>query len=585
MDRIFVQIASYRDPECQWTVKYLFEKAARPERVFIGICWQYDPETDQECFQFATRPEQVRISPWHWREGKGVCWARHEAQKLWEGEEYALFIDSHMRFEEGWDDKLIAELAECGGKKAVLTNHPAAYTPPNHIERFSKPTILRAHPYNEEGDMRFRGDFLDRAPDHPLPGAFIAAGFMFAPGRIIKEVPYDPYMYFNQEELSLAARFYTHGYDIFSPKDILLYHYYHDPNAPRKRPLHWDDSTDWVTLQDNARKRLDHLLGYKLSTDPIVTRELDRYGLGSARSLEEYQEYCGIDFKQKTLSEKALRCGFIPDLARWRDKPVHIPEIDQKAEAEALLTPELHAPETFPEAAVQINARANLPLWGPSPDMRLAEDAPPGVLVIYDYLDAVLCEELTRYADSQTYTDLDVLDHANSTKEAIVTVKNDGRVTNHVDIDGKAYEILSVFNDIYLNRLSAFYNASFEWYERPQILRYPPGGKYNQHADADHWLPDEKRWERVQDRDYSVLLYLNDAYEGGEIHLVNQNFKIKPKPGMLLAFPSGSEYLHAALPTLSGIRYVIVSWAAIIGSPRVRPQMPYASVFVRQKRG
>ena len=70
---------------------------------------------------------------------------------------------------------------------------------------------------------------------------------------------------------------------------------------------------------------------------------------------------------------------------------------------------------------------------------------------------------------------------------------------------------------------------------------------------------------------------------GGD-KLINQNFRIKPRPGMLLAFPSDHRYLHAALPTVSGIRYVIVSWAAVLGSKRVRTQMPYGSVFIRQKR-
>ena len=58
--RIFVQIASYRDRECQWTVKDLFEKARHPDRVFVGICWQTFPDLDEDCFEVETRPEQVR---------------------------------------------------------------------------------------------------------------------------------------------------------------------------------------------------------------------------------------------------------------------------------------------------------------------------------------------------------------------------------------------------------------------------------------------------------------------------------------------------------------------------------------------
>ena len=51
---IFVQIPSYRDPECQWTIKDLFEKAKHPKQVFVGVCWQYDAELDQACFEIAS---------------------------------------------------------------------------------------------------------------------------------------------------------------------------------------------------------------------------------------------------------------------------------------------------------------------------------------------------------------------------------------------------------------------------------------------------------------------------------------------------------------------------------------------------
>jgi len=60
--RIFVNIAAYRDTECQWTVKDLFEKARAPERIFVGLCWQFVPEEDQDCFLVPSpRPEQTRI--------------------------------------------------------------------------------------------------------------------------------------------------------------------------------------------------------------------------------------------------------------------------------------------------------------------------------------------------------------------------------------------------------------------------------------------------------------------------------------------------------------------------------------------
>jgi predicted 2-oxoglutarate/Fe(II)-dependent dioxygenase YbiX len=588
MKTIFVQIASYRDPECQWTVKDLFSKAGHPERVHVGICWQYDPEHDSECFKTAEWPDQVRITPFHWQESEGVCWARHQAKQLWDGEDYVLSIDSHMRFAPKWDELLIRQLAECPSPKAILSNHPAAYTPPDKLQTDAVPTILRAHLYSPQGDLRIRGVNLSRAPEKPLRGAFCAGGFIFAENGFIRDIPYDPYLYFDQEEIALSARLFTHGFDVYSLKDILLYHYYRDgADAGNKHPpQHWDDNPGWLRLQDRARKRLGHLLGHTLSENPHITRDIEKYGLGTARSLKEYESFCGVDFRQRIVSDRALRCGFIEDLSRYLDNPIHIPEIDD-------------APKPIAEAAEEITVKAEPSLFpmfdqplaikrlmGTEPNGRnlnIDNAAPEGVMIVYDYLDAKACTTLKKYADSQAFTDLYVVDPKKTTAETIVTQRDEGRITNHVEIDGKALEILNIFNDVYCNRMASFYDVNFEWYERPQILRYPPGGKYDQHADADHWEAATDTWSRVQDRDYSVLLYLNDEYEGGELELVNQKLRLKPKPGMLLAFPSDHRYLHAALPTTSGLRYVIVSWAAIMGSKRVRA-MPYGSIYVRQNR-
>lgn len=60
-----MSIASYRDPECQHTVRDLFAKATYPERLRIGIVWQYNKEEDSHCFEHKVRPEyehQVRMN-------------------------------------------------------------------------------------------------------------------------------------------------------------------------------------------------------------------------------------------------------------------------------------------------------------------------------------------------------------------------------------------------------------------------------------------------------------------------------------------------------------------------------------------
>ncbi len=324
-DRIFVQIASYRDPECQWTIRDLFLKAAKPERINVGICWQYEPEEDAHCFvEPYPYPRQIRERKVKASNSKGVCWARYEAQKLYRGEDYVLMIDSHMRFVANWDEILIGELQNCESDKPILTSYPPSYTPPDKLEPNPKPTVIRLQPITESGDIRGDGIVLERFPAQPLKGAFLAAGFLFTYGNIIKQVPYDPYMYFDQEEISFAVRAYTHGWDIFHPSRIILYHYYtaavqaDDAATQANKSLHWDDNKQWQYWQDRARKRLKHLLGYELSTDRDVIKGLDgKYGIGQKRTIEEFAEYAGIDFQNMTILPRAQQAGFIDNLADY----------------------------------------------------------------------------------------------------------------------------------------------------------------------------------------------------------------------------------------------------------------------------
>jgi hypothetical protein len=82
------------------------------------------------------------------------------------------------------------------------------------------------------------------------------------------------------------------------------------------------------------------------------------------------------------------------------------------------------------------------------------------------------------------------------------------------------------------------------------LLRYSGGEQYGFHYDGG----------TGSKRSISVLIYLNDDYEGGEIEFPNFNLKIKPKSGTLILFPSNYAYGHIAHPVTSGTKYVIVTW-------------------------
>lgn len=56
----------------------------------------------------------------------------------------------------------------------------------------------------------------------------------------------------------------------------------------------------------------------------------------------------------------------------------------------------------------------------------------------------------------------------------------------------------------------------------------------------------------------SIVLYINDNYEGGNLRFVDHDFEIKPRAGSLIVFPSTADYKHGVLPVESGpTRYAI----------------------------
>jgi Rps23 Pro-64 3,4-dihydroxylase Tpa1-like proline 4-hydroxylase len=82
------------------------------------------------------------------------------------------------------------------------------------------------------------------------------------------------------------------------------------------------------------------------------------------------------------------------------------------------------------------------------------------------------------------------------------------------------------------------------------ILKYNKDNFFNNHIDDSASFP----------RTVSVLYYLNDDYEGGEIEFPEFNIKYKPKSNSAILFPSNYLYYHNVSPIISGERYVIVSW-------------------------
>lgn len=942
--RIFVRIPAYRDPETLPTLERLFERAERPERITVGVCWQYGPDEGPlpVPIRYAGRVRVVDVPA---EESRGPAWARHRAEGLLRDEDFVLGVDAHTQPAIGWDAALL-DTWRRAGPRAVLSAPPAGYKAPDLLRSNPLPGYRRPHRVDRRGLLELRTGFFDGFPEAPVRGAFVVSRFVFAPAEAIRAVPCDPGLYLDEEDLTLSVRLFTHGWDVYAPADVFMWHLYNDDGE--QRPLHWKAYDDWRSLRAEARRRARRLLGI----EPLKAHEQpdpdDRYRLGTARTLDDFAAFCGFDVRAGRPTPAADRCPWVealrevasidgywiapPDpppapapppplapgdcapyvtlplpsgkrgelhlyagaplalffvpadapaadpfvtllaarsehfevagtravivgvgpgakrLSRPGAPPVwldadgavarafgaegerailldrnlrvvdvavglsqgvigrmvdggralrdthdraprtiapHPPvlvvpdaidddlrmalidawragdhfqgrtgsgqgskvrlnrkvrtdvQVDKalRARIDAALVGRL-APEIekvfgfrptrretykvgcYPadgggffgqhrdnfepalahrRVAMTLNLNADFeggrlvfPEYGPdgyaptpgtavvfpcalmhrvdpvtaglrftlvsffhdeagarlrrqmrrtaglpppkddrrfiaprrgvvshhedirhryamlrdpehppapqrpvtlveargagNPEVaRRRTDTPPGVLVVDDYLHPDACERITRYTLDAPGRPLRVLDHDRSDGDTLVMRTSDKRITEKVRIDGIAPEMLALFTDVYGHRLEPFYGVEFEWFERPQILRYGPGGKYHAHADAEHYDREAKRFVRAQDRDYSVLVYVNDGYEGGAIAFPRLDYEVRPEPGMLVAFPSDHRFEHAARPTTAGTRIALVSWGAVRGTPRVRPRPPYGAVIFRPR--
>ncbi len=201
---------------------------------------------------------------------------------------------------------------------------------------------------------------------------------------------------------------------------------------------------------------------------------------------------------------------------------------------------------------------------------------PPGMLVIQNFLDPSWCASLA--AECATVEGDRHRTGVAGDDGKIKLVVDETRTSEAVPAKNLRTDIIGQIRNIYTRVLEPHYQSKIEWFETPEVLRYREGGEYKVHSDSHNWFPEEKVWKRTLDRDLSILLYINSDFEGGDVVFPNCNFRVKPSRGLLIAFPSDWRYIHRAMPVTSGIRYAVVSWAKIVGSPRVNNQLPPLAV-------
>lgn len=295
---IFISIASYRDPELVRTIKSAIDNSSGDNDLYFSIVVQ-DFDSDIPDLSWVPNLSLITMHP---KDARGAGYARANAAKFYNDQDYFLQIDSHTLFEKNWDSICIDEHNKA---KAIAKNDKiilSYFPPPFHVEpdksiffikndkkKPAYPTRQKPFYTRKKYWTAERIEFNDRQRLQPEQSSTVLAGFIFASGNIVKEVPYDSEISFFGEEICFAMRAWTRGWDIYSPSKVILYHFYlrteynkvwNDKNV---RPISWTDIE-----KISKEKQIRVLCGL----------EKGIYGAGDYRHLRLFEKFVGYNFKE-----------------------------------------------------------------------------------------------------------------------------------------------------------------------------------------------------------------------------------------------------------------------------------------------
>ena len=309
--KIFIQVASYRDPQLVPTIESALENAKYPENLVFGIARQYHPDDKFDDLSKYEDDERFRILNIFYLDAKGACWARNQIQQLYKDEEYTLQIDSHMRFAPDWDVemiKMISDLQEKGYPKPLLTGYVSSFDPDNDPQsRVQDPWRMVFDRFIPEGAVFFLPETIPGWQEltEPVTARFYSAHYCFTLGQFAKEVQHDPDYYFHGEEISIAARAYTWGYDLFHSHKTLIWHEY----TRKGRTKQWDDDKKWVDRNNFCHKKNRALFGM----DGEEPMDFGIYGFGPERTLKDYEKYSGLLFSRRAIQQETIDKKYPPN--------------------------------------------------------------------------------------------------------------------------------------------------------------------------------------------------------------------------------------------------------------------------------
>jgi hypothetical protein len=218
-------------------------------------------------------------------------------------------MDAHCLFANHWDTNIIKQYRETHNEMAVLSSYmtdiQGSLNANGDSTRKTRPIMCNSYFEGIEPQkyLRHGSQPEDFAIIREMPQLqpFWAAGLSFSRGHFKLRVPYDSYqpMVFQGEEIAIGIRGFTHGYDFYAPRDSVVFHEYAERSSRRKKiHMFWENSPTHKGEGQRSLKRSMAVIGMargKLDPKAWDHSEIDKYGLGTVRSLKTFYDIFLID--------------------------------------------------------------------------------------------------------------------------------------------------------------------------------------------------------------------------------------------------------------------------------------------------
>ena len=283
-EKIFINIASFRDPSLEITIKSALLHAKNPENLVFGIALQYY-ENEMPHLDFVKN--QIKTIYYHPDTRPGLVRVRYEISKMVTDEKYFLMIDSHTLFYPEWDVNVknylsIAE-EKSGHNNVIIAGNgsnpssdivsPNFYYPDVDLRGFLYLRDLKRFIVKDKGLTRIHHlDFSN----------------FFTHSSFLNEVGFDEHSMFLHEEPYMSWKSFVSGWDIYIPENPFC-----NQNPQSYFNIVWNNLP---TSRDYFRK--ENRDPVELEQEMFLAMTLDRQNRYSAkqnkRSSKEFWEFVGV---------------------------------------------------------------------------------------------------------------------------------------------------------------------------------------------------------------------------------------------------------------------------------------------------